>query len=78
MIFTDQLLGFRIYRESTMSNHPPIKTVENYTDAFLTTFGVFLFMVLWMIAAALGYLWVAVTAYGIDLVVKWIGNSRPD
>ncbi|WP_341366587.1 hypothetical protein [Yoonia sp. BS5-3] len=59
-----------------MSHRPPINAVEDYTDAFLTTLGVFLFMVFWMIAAALGYLWVAITAYGIDLCFKWIGRLR--
>lgn len=59
-----------------MSHRPPINAVEDYTDAFLTTLGVFLFMVLWMIAAALGYLWVVITAYGLDLGVKWIGHLR--
>ena len=61
-----------------MSNRPPIKSVENYTDAFLTTFGVILFMVFWMIAAALGYLWVAMTAYCLDLAFKWLGHLRQD
>lgn len=61
-----------------MSDRPPIDAVQDYTDAFLTTLGVFLFMVFWMIAAALGYLWVAATAYGIDLAVKWIGTTRSD
>ena len=59
-----------------MSDRPPIEAVQDYTDAFLTTFGVFLFMVFWMIAAALGYLWVAITAYGVDLAFKWIGYRR--
>lgn len=59
-----------------MSYHKPIDRVEDYTDAFLTTFGVFLFMVFWMIAAALGYLWVAIVAYGLDLCFKWIGHKR--
>jgi threonine/homoserine/homoserine lactone efflux protein len=58
-----------------MSQHP-IRQVENYTDAFLTTLGVFLFMAFWMIAAALGYAWVAVTAYGVDHIFKWIGRLK--
>ncbi|MEL6839498.1 MAG: hypothetical protein AAFP85_09410 [Pseudomonadota bacterium] len=59
-----------------MSHRKPIDRVEDYTDAFLTTFGVFLFMVFWMIAAALGYVWVAIVAYGLDLSFKWIGRLR--
>lgn len=61
-----------------MSHRPPIQSVEDYTDAFLTTFGVFLFMVFWMIAAALGYAWVAITAYGIDRIFKLLGRLRTD
>jgi threonine/homoserine/homoserine lactone efflux protein len=54
----------------------PIRRVEDYTDAFLTTLGVFLFVVFWMIAAALGYLWVAVTAYSVNHLFKWIGRFK--
>ena len=61
-----------------MSHRRPIDTVEDYTDAFLTTLGVFLFMSFWVIAAALGYLWVMITAYGLDLLFKWIGRLRAD
>ena len=57
-------------------SHEPIRRVEDYTDAFLTTLGVFLFMVFWMIAAVLGYAWVALTAYIIDHLFKWIGRRR--
>lgn len=58
-----------------MSQHT-ISSVENYTDAFLTTLGVFLFMSFWVIAAAFGYLWVAICAYGLDHFFKWIGHLR--
>ncbi len=54
----------------------PIRPVENYTDAFLTTLGVFLFMVFWMIAAALGYAWVVATAYILDVIFKLFGSLR--
>ena len=57
-----------------MQHHP--RPVENYTDAFLTTLGVFLFMIFWMIAAVLGYAWVAITAYVIDVVFKLIGYFK--
>lgn len=61
-----------------MSHRKPIQRVENYTDAFLTTLGVFLFMVFWMIAAALGYAWVVVTAYVIDHIFRLIGRLKQD
>lgn len=57
-------------------SHRPIREVEDYTNAFLTSFGVLLFMVFWIIAAALGYAWVALTAYGLDHLFKWIGRLR--
>ena len=55
--------------------YEPRQSVEDYTDAFLTTLGVFLFMVFWMIAAALGYAWVVLTAYGLDHLFRWIGRA---
>jgi threonine/homoserine/homoserine lactone efflux protein len=59
-----------------MSHRQPIREVQNYTDAFLTTVGVCLFVVLWMIAAALGYAWVAVTAYCVDHVFRLVGRLK--
>lgn len=56
--------------------YQPHGRVENYTDAFLTTFGVFLFMALWTIAALMGFLWVMITAYGLDRLFRWIGHRR--
>ncbi len=53
-----------------------IRTVEDYTDAFLVTFGVILFMSFWVIAAAFGYIWVAITAYALDQLFQWIGRRR--
>lgn len=44
--------------------------VQNYTDAFFAMLGVILFMVFWTIAAVAGYVWVFVTAFGVD----WIGR----
>ncbi|MEJ6403510.1 hypothetical protein [Yoonia sp. 2307UL14-13] len=55
--------------------YEPRQSVEDYTDAFLATLGVFLFMVFWMIAAALGYTWVVLTAYGLDHVFRWVGRA---
>lgn len=59
-----------------MSQHT-IRSVEDYTAAFLTSLGVLLFMALWAIAAIFGYLWVAMSAYGLDQLFKWIGRTRP-
>lgn len=57
-----------------MSYRRPVEAVEDYTNAFLATLWVFLFMSFWVIAAALGYIWVAITAYGLNEFFKWIGR----
>ena len=44
--------------------HP--EPAPNYTDAFLATLGLILFMAFWVIAALAGYLWVAIVATGLD------------
>lgn len=56
--------------------YEPRQSVENYTSAFLTVLGFFLFMVFWTIAAVLGFLWVLVTAWGLDQLFRWIGRRR--
>ena len=58
-----------------MAYHPEGR-VEDYTDAFLATLGVFLFMVFWTIAAVVGFLWVMLTAYALDHLFLWIGRRR--
>jgi len=57
-----------------MSHRRPVEAVEDYTNAFLATLWVFLFMSFWVIAAALGYIWVAACAYGLNEFFKWIGR----
>ncbi len=57
-----------------MSYRRPVEAVEDYTNAFLATLWLFLFMSFWVIAAALGYIWVAITAYGLNAFFKWIGR----
>ena len=57
-----------------MRHSPPPGRVENYTDAFLGTLGVLLFMVFWMIAALAGYLWVAFLATVVNAGIS--GFSR--
>ena len=56
--------------------YQPHGRVENYTDAFLTTLGVILFMALWTIAALMGFLWAMIMAYGLDHLFRWIGQIR--
>lgn len=49
---------------------PPPQPVENYTNAFLASVGVILFMGFWVLATVAGFFWVAVTAALIDWGVK--------
>lgn len=55
---------------------PPPQPVEDYTDAFLTTLGALFFMMFWIIAAAAGWLWVAITATVIDRGIRLIPRLR--
>ena len=57
-----------------MSYRRPVEAVEDYTNAFLATLWVLLFMSFWAIAVILGFIWVAVTAYGLNAFFKWIGR----
>jgi len=53
-----------------MSHRPHPKEVEDYTGAFLASFGLLLFMVLWTIAAIAGMIWAVVTGFGLDKVIQ--------
>ena len=54
-----------------MDHRKPPGRVEDYTQAFLVTVGVILFMAFFTIAAMFGWLWVAVTAAGVDRLIVW-------
>ena len=59
-----------------MSQRRYPEPAPNYTDAFLATFGLILFMAFWVIAALAGYLWVALIATGLDRSFRLIGRNR--
>lgn len=42
----------------------------DYTDAFLVSAGVVLFMTFWMIAVLAGHLWVWLTATALDVGIR--------
>ena len=44
--------------------------VENYTNAFLTTAGLILFMAFFTIAATVGFVWVMLSAALIDGLIR--------
>ena len=49
-----------------MSQHQPPGRVENFTSAFLVSFGVLVFFALLAISAVLGFIWAVVTGYLCD------------
>ena len=46
----------------------------NYTNAFLVTSGGILFMAFFTLAALAGFVWVMLTAVGIERVIRWLGR----
>ncbi|MEL6957639.1 MAG: hypothetical protein AAGL89_01655 [Pseudomonadota bacterium] len=44
--------------------------VENYTNAFLVTLGVLLFMVFFTMAATVGFIWVVLSAALLDSIFR--------
>ncbi|MCO4846741.1 MAG: hypothetical protein KC448_02075 [Yoonia sp.] len=59
-----------------MSLNDHRQPAPDYTDAFLWTFGVIIFMLLCTITAIAGYAWVAVTTLLLDRAITWIGHKR--
>jgi hypothetical protein len=48
----------------------PYKSVENYTNAFLVTVGLVLFMAFFTLAATKGFVWVVLSAALIDGLIR--------
>ncbi len=59
-----------------MRNHKHPGRVENYTNAFLGSVAVILFMAFWVIAAVFGFIWVAITTAIIDIGIKQLNRTR--
>lgn len=57
-----------------MRHYP--EPVEDYTNAFLATFGLLLFMAFWVIATIAGFIWVVLVATGLDRSFRMIGRNR--
>ena len=57
-----------------MRHHP--QPVEDYTNAFLASFGLLLFMAFWVIATVAGFLWVVLVATGLDRAFRLIRRGR--
>lgn len=49
---------------------PPPEPIEDYTNAFLTSVGVILFMGFWVLASVAGFFWVAIAATAINWGVR--------
>ena len=50
--------------------------VEDFTDAFLVSFGVIVFIALWTINVILGFLYALLVAYGSDTLMRRIDRKR--
>jgi len=50
--------------------------VENFTDAFLVSFGVVVFMALWTVNVLLGFIYALLVAYGSDKIMTLINRKR--
>ncbi|WP_296428272.1 transposase [Yoonia sp.] len=61
---------------SSRDKFAAVLETQPHQTPFLITLGVILSMGLWTIAAVLGYLRLAMTAYALDHVFKWIGRVR--
>ncbi|MDP5085758.1 MAG: hypothetical protein NWQ23_10085 [Yoonia sp.] len=57
-----------------MSRHS-IRPAPDYTDAFLVSFGVLIFMFLWMITAMLGFVWGIAAGYGINWLFQRLSRK---
>ncbi len=57
-----------------MDERQPPGRVEDFTDAFLVSFGVVVFIGFFAIMAVLGWLWVGVVALGADRLIQGFGR----
>ena len=48
----------------------PMGSAPNYTNAFLAVMGGLIFMTLWVVAAAMGFIWVVFGAAMADIGLK--------
>jgi len=56
------------------NNHP--KAVENYTDAFLGTLGLLLFMIFFVIASFAGIIWALITGFVLNRGITYLLRRR--
>ena len=57
-----------------MSEREPPREVENYTNAFLVSFGVLLFMAFWTLATLAGFIWVLITGAVLNQAIRLIAR----
>ena len=57
-------------------HRPPATPAPDYTNAFLGTLGLILFLALWTIAALCGTLWVAVTGAALNACIAGLGRLK--
>lgn len=56
------------------NNHP--KPVEDYTDAFLWSFCLMLFMIFFVMTAFIGFLWALFTAFALNRGITYLVRRK--
>lgn len=56
------------------NNHA--KAVENYTDAFLWTCALLLFMTFFVLVTIIGFIWTIFTAFGLNIALTYFARYR--
>jgi len=59
-----------------MRHRPPPRRVENYTSAFLVSFGVLIFMSFWTIATLAGFIWVLISTAVFEGALRLVAQRR--
>lgn len=59
-----------------MSEREPPREVENYTGAFLVSFGFLLFMAFWTLATLAGFVWVLITGVILNQAIRLIALRK--
>jgi len=58
------------------SNDRPTGRVADFTDAFLVSFGVLVFILLWTISILFGFLWAVASAYVCNIGLSHLMPRR--
>ena len=63
-------------KESNLSERRHSEPVENYTNAFLVSFGVLVFVLLWIVWALWGLVAMLSGSFSLDRVISFLGRNK--